>query len=133
MKIFGIGTDIVNIKRLKKTISKKNSYFKVRIFSKNEINYCEKKKNPYPFYAKRFAAKEACSKALGTGFRKGVFYRDMEIINLPSGKPTLKLYGGALSRLNELCAGGFSPIIELSITDDKKLALAIVIIYGNKI
>jgi len=131
MKIYGIGTDIANINRIKKSIKKKN--FINRLFNNSEIKKCNSQINKANCYAKRFAAKEACSKALGTGLRKGVFYRDMEIINLPSGKPTLRLYGGALSRLNELCAGDFSPIIELSITDDKKLALAIVIIYGNKI
>ena len=131
--MIGLGSDLIDIRRIENTLSKFGDRFKKRIFTENEIKKCERRKESAACYAKRFAAKEACSKALGTGLRKGVFYRDMEIINLPSGKPTLRLYGGALSRLNELCAGDFSPIIELSITDDKKLALAIVIIYGNKI
>ena len=131
--IIGIGQDICDVNRIKSTLSRFGSRFINRIYTLEERKKCELRKNRTDCYAKRFAAKEACSKALGTGLRKGVFYRDMEIINLPSGKPTLRLYGGALSRLNELCAGDFSPIIELSITDDKKLALAIVIIYGNKI
>ena len=131
--IIGIGQDICDVNRINSTLSRFGSRFINRIYTLEERKKCELRKNRTDCYAKRFAAKEACSKALGTGLRKGVFYRDMEIINLPSGKPTLRLYGGALSRLNELCAGGFSPIIELSITDDKKLALAIVIIYGNKI
>ena len=78
MKIFGLGTDIVNIKRLEKILKKKNNSFKSRIFSKNEILYCDKKNNPFPFYAKRYAAKEALSKALGTGIRKGVNFKDIE-------------------------------------------------------
>ena len=81
MKIFGIGTDIVNIKRMSKTLKNKNNNFKKRIFSKNEIIYCEKKKNPFSFYAKRFAAKEALSKALGTGIRKGINFKNIEIFN----------------------------------------------------
>ena len=76
MKIFGIGTDIVNIKRMEKSIKKNGVVFKNKIFSKNEINYCEKRKNPFAFYAKRFAAKEALSKALGTGIRKGIQFRN---------------------------------------------------------
>ena len=131
MKILGIGVDIVDNKRLKNSI--KNKSFISRLFTLLEIKNSKLVKDKSIYFSKKFAAKESFSKALGTGLRKGVFYRDMEIINLPSGKPTLRLYGGALSRLNELCAGDFSPIIELSITDDKKLALAIVIIYGNKI
>ena len=86
MKIFGIGTDIVNIKRMSKTLKSKNNNFKKRIFSKNEIIYCEKKKNSSSFYAKRFAAKEALSKALGTGIRKGINFKDIEIFNDNFGK-----------------------------------------------
>ena len=93
MKIFGIGTDIVNIKRMKKALKSKNSNFKKRIFSKNEIIYCEKRKNPSSFYAKRFAAKEALSKALGTGIRKGINFKDIEILNDNFGKPSIQLKG----------------------------------------
>ena len=93
MKIFGNGTDIVNIKRMERTLKGKNSNFKMRIFSKSEIIYCEKKKNPFSFYAKRFAAKEALSKALGTGIRKGINFRDIEILNDNFGKPSIKLKG----------------------------------------
>ena len=91
MKIFGIGTDIVNIKRMEKSIRKRKKLFKKKIFSKNEINYCDKKNNPFPFYAKRFAAKEALSKALGTGLRKGIRLKDIEIFNDNFGKPSIKL------------------------------------------
>ena len=93
MRIFGLGTDIVNVKRLEKILKKKNTAFKTRIFSKNEILYCDKKNNPYSFYAKRYAAKEAFSKALGTGIRKGVNFKDIEISNNNHGKPYIKLKG----------------------------------------
>ena len=93
MKIFGIGTDIVNINRMKKSFKKNSKSFKNKIFSKNEIIYCEKKRDPYSFYAKRFAAKEALSKALGTGIRKGINFKDIEILNDSFGKPSIKLRG----------------------------------------
>ena len=131
MKIFGIGTDIVNIKRLKKTISKKNSYFKVRIFSKNEINYCEKKKNPYPFYAKRFAAKEALSKALGTGIRKGINFKNIEIHNDKYGKPNIKLTGTTAKFLKKKLKNR-KYWIYLSLSDDLPWAQATVIISYKK-
>ena len=89
MKIFGIGTDIVNIKRMEKIFSKKRSTFKKKIFSKKEILYCENKRKSYSYYAKRFAAKEALSKALGTGIRKGINYKDIEILNDKMGKPKI--------------------------------------------
>ena len=95
MKIYGIGTDIVNIKRMHTIIKKRGSSFKNKIFSKNEILYCEKKKNPANYYAKRFAAKEAFTKALGTGVRKGINLKDIEIFNDTAGKPNIKLRGVA--------------------------------------
>ena len=101
MKIFGIGTDIVNIKRMEKVIKKNNNSFRNRIFSKNEIIYGRKKKNPYPFYAKRFAAKEALSKALGTGIRKGINFKDIEITNDKFGKPLIKLSGSTATFLKK--------------------------------
>ena len=93
MKIFGIGTDIVNIKRMEKSINRYDKKFKKRIFSDNEIIYCEKKKNPSSFYAKRFAAKEALVKALGTGIRKGIKFKYIEITNDSYGKPSIRLKG----------------------------------------
>ena len=93
MKIFGIGTDIINIKRMEKLLKSNNSNFKNRIFSKKEIMYCEKKNNPFSFYAKRFAAKEALSKALGTGIRKGISFKNIEILNDNLGKPSINLKG----------------------------------------
>ena len=101
MKIFGIGTDIVNIKRMERSLKKNNSNLKSKIFSKNEITYCERRKNPFPFYAKRFAAKEALSKALGTGIRKGVEFRNIEISNDKLGKPTILLKGSTAKFLKK--------------------------------
>ena len=93
MKIFGIGTDIVNIKRMNRALKKRGSGFKNKIFSKKEVYYCERKKDPTAFYAKRFAAKEALTKALGVGFRKGISFRNIEISNDVYGKPFIRLSG----------------------------------------
>ena len=101
MRIFGLGTDIVNIKRLEKIIKKNRNTFKSRVFSKNEILYCEKKNNPAAFYAKRYAAKEALSKALGTGIRQGINFKDIEIRNNNFGKPSIKLKGATAKFLNK--------------------------------
>ena len=126
--IIGIGQDICDVNRIQSTIDRFGNRFKNRIFSKKEIIKCEARFNSVDSYARRFAAKEACSKALGTGFRKGVFYKDIEVVNLSSGKPTIKLKGGALNQLKIITKNSKSSSIEISITDDKKLALAIVII-----
>ena len=127
MKIFGIGTDIVNIKRMKRTLKNKNINFKKRIFSKNEITYCEKRKNPSSFYAKRFAAKEALSKALGTGIRKGINFRDIEILNDSFGKPFIKLKGStAIFLKRKIKNKKYS--IYLSLSDDAPWAQATVIV-----
>ena len=130
MKIFGIGTDIVNIKRIKKTLSSRNNKFKRRIFSESEINYCEKKKNPSSFYAKRFAAKEALSKALGTGIRKGIDFKSIEILNDNLGKPSISLKGGAANFLKKKIKGKKYSIY-LSLSDDNPWAQATVIISHN--
>jgi holo-[acyl-carrier protein] synthase len=130
MKIFGIGTDIVNIKRMKQTLSKNGNVFKKRIFSKGEINYCEKKKNPIPYYAKRFAAKEALSKALGTGIRKGINFKNIEISNDRYGKPTIQLTGSTENYLKQkIKKKKYS--IYLSLSDDAPWAQATVIISHN--
>jgi len=130
MKIFGLGTDIVNIKRLEKILKKKNNNFKTRIFSKNEIQYCDKKNNSYSFYAKRYAAKEALSKALGTGIRKGINFKDIEIINNKLGKPTIKLKGSTKNFLEKkIKTKKFS--IYLSLSDDLPWAQATVIISSK--
>ena len=127
MKIFGLGTDIVNIKRLEKILKKKNNAFKSRIFSKNEIKYCDKKNNPFPFYAKRYAAKEALSKALGTGIRKGINFKDIEVSNNNHGKPYIKLKGETAAFLKrKIKTNRYS--IYLSLSDDLPWAQATVII-----
>ncbi|MDB9762162.1 holo-ACP synthase [Alphaproteobacteria bacterium] len=126
--IIGIGQDICDVKRIESTIIKFGDRFKNRIYTIREIKKCESRLNSVDSYARRFAAKEACSKALGTGFRKGVFYKDIEVINLKSGKPTIELKGGALDQFRLITINNKDASIEISLTDDKKLALAIVII-----
>ena len=130
MRIFGLGTDIVNIKRLEKIIKKNKNTFKSRVFSKNEILYCEKKNNPTPFYAKRYAAKEALSKALGTGIRKGINFKNIEISNDNLGKPSIKLRGStAIFLKKKIKTKKYS--IYLSLSDDEPWAQATVIISYN--
>ena len=132
MKIFGIGTDIVNIKRMEHSLKKHGFSFKNRIFSKKEISYCEKKKNSSSFYAKRFAAKEAFTKALGTGIRKGVNLKNIEITNNVYGKPLIRLKGN-LSRYLKKRIKSSKYDIHLSLSDDKPWAQATVIIsYNNE-
>ena len=130
MKIFGIGTDIVNIKRMEKSIKKSRNNFINKVFSKNEILYCERKKNPFPFYAKRFAAKEALSKALGTGIRKGIEFRNIEIHNDSYGKPSIRLRGIVDDYLKKKIKRK-KYFIYLSLSDDKPWAQATVIISYN--
>ena len=130
MKIFGIGTDIVNIKRMERTLKGKNNKLKRRIFSKNEITYCEKKKNPFSYYAKRFAAKEALSKALGTGIRNGVNFIDIEILNDNFGKPSIKLKGSTANFIKKKIKNKKYSIY-LSLSDDVPWAQATVIVSYN--
>ena len=130
MNIFGIGTDIVNIKRMEKSLRRNGDAFKKRIFSKNEIIYCERKKNPFTFYAKRFAAKEALSKALGTGIRKGINFKNIEISNDQFGKPSIILSGSTANFLKKkIKTKKYS--IYLSLSDDEPWAQATVIISYN--
>jgi len=126
--IIGIGNDIIDIRRIERTLEKFGDRFISRIYTDVERQKSEKRKAKAASYAKRFAAKEACSKALGTGFRKGVFWRDMGVVNLPSGKPTMHLTGGALARLNEIAPDASTVDIQLTITDEYPLAQAFVII-----
>ncbi|MGA8157780.1 MAG: holo-ACP synthase [Rhodoplanes sp.] len=128
--IIGIGTDIVDIRRIERTIARFGERFLDRIFTAKERARAERRANRVPTYAKRFAAKEACAKALGTGFRKGVFFRDIGVVNLPSGRPTLSLTGGASARLATLTPPGFAARIELALTDEWPLAQAFVIIWA---
>ena len=126
--IFGIGQDLCDSKRIEATLEKHGDRFKNRIYTKNEIKKCDSRKNYADSYARRFAAKEACSKALGTGFKRGVFYKDIEVVNLKSGKPKIILKGGALEQFKLITKNDESAKIEVSLTDDNKLAMAIVII-----
>ncbi len=126
--IIGLGNDIIDIRRIERTIERYGERFLNRIFTEIERQKSDGRRLRAASYAKRFAAKEACSKALGTGFRKGVFWRDMGVVNLPSGRPTMRLSGGAARRLESMMPDGLAPRIDLTITDDFPLAQAIVII-----
>ena len=126
--IIGIGSDLIDIRRIEKTLDRFGERFTNRCFTDVERSKSEKRYLRVASYAKRYAAKEACSKALGTGFRIGVFWRDMGVVNLPGGKPTMKLTGGALKRLEEITPDGMDVQIDLTITDEPPIAEAMVII-----
>ncbi len=126
--IIGIGNDLIDIRRIQQTIDRFGDRFLDRCFTEIERRRSDGKPDPAASYAKRFAAKEACAKALGTGLRRGVFWRDMGVVNLPSGRPTLALTNGALAQLNALVPPRHSARIDLTLTDDRPLAEAIVII-----
>ncbi len=126
--IIGIGSDLIDIRRVEKSIERFGSRFTERCFTDIERAKSEGRKNRAASYAKRFAAKEACSKALGTGLAQGVFWRDMGVVNLPSGKPTMQLTGGAARRLAAMLPENHRAVIHLTITDDFPLAQAFVII-----
>lgn len=126
--IVGLGSDLIDIRRVEKSLERFGDRFVQRIFTEIEQAKSDRRKERAASYAKRFAAKEACSKALGTGLRQGVFWRDMGVANLPSGKPTMVLTGGALERLETMVPDGHMPLIHLTITDDWPLAQAFVII-----
>lgn len=126
--IIGLGSDLIDIRRIERTLDRFGERFIARVFTDAERKKSEARHARAASYAKRFAAKEACSKALGTGFRKGVFWRDMGVVNLASGKPTMALTGGARLRLKQITPEGLDAQIDLSITDDYPLAQAIVVI-----
>jgi len=126
--IIGIGSDLIDVRRIERTIERHGERFLGRIFTAAERAKAERRKNRVETYAKRFAAKEACSKALGTGMRAGVFWRDLGVVNLPSGAPTMKLTGGALRRLRAITPAGYEARIDLTITDEGPLAQALVLI-----
>lgn len=128
MMMIGMGSDLIDIRRIEKTLERFGERFTNRVYTELERTKSDKRMNRAASYAKRYAAKEAMSKALGTGFRKGVFWRDMGVINLPGGKPTMALTGGAAARLEEITPDGMKALIELTITDEPPLAQAIVII-----
>ncbi|HEX2380701.1 MAG TPA: holo-ACP synthase [Methyloceanibacter sp.] len=131
--IIGLGNDIIDIRRVERTIERYGERFLSRIFTEIERRKSDNRAGRAASYAKRFAAKEACAKALGTGFRQGVFWRDMGVVNLPSGRPTLQLTGGAARALERLTPEGHEVRIDLSITDDFPTAQAIVIISAVKV
>ena len=126
--ILGLGNDVIDIRRIERTIELYGDRFLNRIFTDVERQRSDRRRQRAASYAKRFAAKEACSKALGTGLRKGVFWRDMGVVNLPSGRPTLKLTGGAAAQLARITPPGYEARIDLTITDDFPMAQALVII-----
>lgn len=126
--IIGLGNDVIDIRRIECTLERFGARFVERIFTDVEQQKSERRANRAASYAKRFAAKEACSKALGTGFRAGVYWRDIGVVNMPSGKPTMELTGGAARRLDELIPKGMTAQIDLTITDDHPTAQAIVLI-----
>lgn len=126
--IVGIGSDLVDIRRIERTLERFGDRFTHRCFTEVERRKSDRRHLRAASYARRFAAKEACAKALGTGFRKGVFWRDLGVANLPGGKPTMELTGGALMRLRELVPDGMRARIDLTITDEPPLAQAMVII-----
>ena len=126
--ILGIGSDITDVRRIEKVIERHGERFLARIFTEKERARAERKKKRTETYAKRFAAKEACAKALGTGIRAGVWWRDMGVVNLPSGRPTMELTGGAKRRLDAITPKGYEAPIDLTITDEGPTAHAFVII-----
>jgi holo-[acyl-carrier protein] synthase len=126
--ILGIGNDMIDIRRVERTLDRFGERFINRIFTEVERAKSDGRMNRVESYAKRYAAKEACSKALGTGFRRGVFWRDMGVVNLKGGKPTMALTGGALKRLQEITPDGFEAQIDISLTDEPPMAEAVVII-----
>ena len=126
--ILGIGSDITDVRRIEKVIARHGERFIARIFTEKERARAERKKKKVETYAKRFAAKEACAKALGTGMRGGVWWRDMGVVNLPSGRPTMQLTGGALARLQAMTPQGYEARIDLTISDEGPMAQALVVI-----
>lgn len=129
--IIGIGNDIVDIRRIEETLNRFGTRFTERIFTEIEKKKSDKRAMRAASYAKRFAAKEACSKALGTGFRRGVFWKDMGVVNEMSGRPTMVLTGGAKAQLERLVPTGMTAKVHLTITDDHPYAQAVVIIEAN--
>ena len=126
--IVGIGSDLCDIDRIAATLARHGERFTHRLFTPDERARCDRRAARAASYARRFAAKEACAKALGTGFSQGVFWRDMEVVNLPSGQPTMRLHGGALARLEALMPAGHVPRIHVSLTDDPPMAQAFIVI-----
>ena len=129
--IVGIGADLCDINRIEETLERFGERFVARCFTEIERRRSDRKAGRAASYAKRFAAKEACAKALGTGLRRGVFWRDMGVVNLPSGQPTMRLTGGAALRLAAITPPGAEAFIHLTITDEEPLAQAFVVIEAR--
>jgi holo-[acyl-carrier protein] synthase len=129
--ILGLGSDLIDISRVERMIERYGERFLARIFTDLERRKSDRRANRAASYAKRYAAKEACAKALGTGFRGGVFWRDLGVVNLPSGRPTMVLTGGALTRLRAMTPAGMDVQIDLTITDEPPMAQALVIITAE--
>ena len=130
--ILGIGTDIADVRRIAKVLERHGDRFIDRVFTPIERAKAERRRNRAETYAKRFAAKEACAKALGTGLRAGVWWRDMGVVNLPGGRPTLELTGGAKRRLDAITPAGYQARIDLTITDEGPMAQAFVDHLGDR-
>ena len=130
--IVGIGADLCDIDRIEETLTRFGPRFLERCFTDIERQRSERRAGRAASYAKRFAAKEACAKALGTGLRRGVFWRDMGVVNLPSGQPTMRLTGGAAARLAEIVPAGCEAVIHLTITDEPPMAQALVVIEARR-
>jgi len=126
--ILGIGSDLIDIDRIARSIERFGERFLTRVFTAAERTKSDRRANRAASYAKRYAAKEACAKALGTGFRAGVYWRDLGVVNLPSGRPGMILTGGALKRLEALTPPGMTARIDLTLTDEPPLAQALVVI-----
>ena len=131
--ILGIGSDLCDIRRIERSLERFGDRFTHRIFTEGERARSDRRAAPAPSYARRFAAQEACAKAPGTGLSHGVFWRDMEVVNLRTGQPTMRLTGGALERLRAMTPRGHEPVVHVSLTDDPPLAQAFVIIEARPI
>jgi len=129
--ILGVGSDLIDIRRIERTIQRYGERFLERVFTVVERQRSDPRADRIASYAKRFAAKEACSKALGTGFRRGVYWRDLGVVNLPGGRPTLVLTGGAAARLKSMTPAGMSARIDVTLTDEPPLAQALVVITAE--
>ena len=131
--ILGIGSDLCDIRRIERSLERFGERFTHRIFTRGERARSDRRAARAASYARRFAAKEACAKALGTGMSAGVFWRDMEVVNLPTGRPTMRLTGGALERLRGMVPQGHRAIVHVSLTDDPPVAQAFVVIEAQQV
>ena len=129
--ILGIGSDLCDVRRIERSLDRFGDRFTHRVFTHGERLRSDRRAARAASYARRFAAKEACSKALGTGMRAGVFWRDMEVVNLPGGKPTLRLSGAALEHLRSMTPAGYEAVVHVSLTDDPPIAQAFVVIEAR--